>query len=267
MTELYRGMRIDIPGGLLAKLQPATTIAETGQELELGPIVLNMIAGSRGLGTHWSTRAAIAERFALDSSSNGGGTPVMMTVDWDGSGEDLDRTNTGGEWTDEAEVTILPGTNLHVVSLVIGSSFADGIEILVTDKYQRYSGAFAGEGLTVPTGSTQYRTAAEPGGVLPYTRSDRGYLWVDQGYGQYLGVTNDDVNEMHLFVDSLPHVNWQVFDDQGLVEDGNFAGVQSVQDALARADRLLSEFDTNPEIPPKTDGYDHSYTERPNPWG
>lgn len=156
--KLYRGVRIDL-GVDLSLAQPGSSIETVGQELQLGPLVLDALSQQGGLGTHWSTRPEIAERFALESSGNGGGTPVLVTVDWDGSGEDLERTDTGGTWTDEAEVTLLPGTPITVTSIILGSSFSNGIEILHSDRYLGYASDFAAAGLPVPQGGPQRRTA------------------------------------------------------------------------------------------------------------
>lgn len=161
--KLYRGVRVDLDPSLLAKLADPVDVVDVGRELEIGPIILDRLASYGGLGTHWSTRPEIAERFALNSSGNGSGVGVLLTADWSGQGEDRDRTGVGGlgdnPWADEAEITLLPGTPLTIVSVVIGSSFRDGVEVLHTDKYARHAPAFAEHGLSVPTGGPQFRTA------------------------------------------------------------------------------------------------------------
>lgn len=179
--RLYRGVRVQLDQALLDTLADPIEVTDVGRELEIGPIVLDQLSAYGGLGTHWSTRPEIAERFALDSSSQATwGVGVLLTADWNGQGEDPDRIGVGGIWADEAEVTLLPGTPLTIVSVVIGSSYRDGVEVLHTTKYQGHAHAFAEHGLTVPTGGPQTRTAAHYVEHHEYTRdpqSGAGNCW------------------------------------------------------------------------------------------
>ena len=104
------------------------------------------------------------------------------------------------------------------------------------------------------------RTAAEPGGVLPYAPSDFGYRWDRIDPETYAAVTRDGISEMTLWFGAPGSVQWTVEDDLGIVERGYISGADPDQ-IFDRANRLISEFDTNPAIPAKTDGYDPNYTE------
>lgn len=163
---LYRGVRLDLDPDESDRFRQTvdkgvfgSSLEEIGSELTVGPELLDRMEERGGIGTHWSTRPEIAERFSLQSGGDGGGLPVMLTTEWDGSGQDHDRTGTGGEWADEGEVTLLPGTPLNVNSVTFGSSFSDGHEVLNTDKYDRYTDTFTSQGLQPPKGGPQSRFA------------------------------------------------------------------------------------------------------------
>jgi len=105
------------------------------------------------------------------------------------------------------------------------------------------------------------RIAAEPGGRLPYQPSEFGYVWYHDGDG-YTAVTRDGKSDITL-IPNGSQIDWEVWDDQGLVERGNFSGmVQDLDGILYRADHLLAEFDENPAIPAKGFGYDKDYSEQ-----
>ena len=113
------------------------------------------------------------------------------------------------------------------------------------------------------------RTAAEPGGVLPWTPSQNGYYWITKNDDSLEAVTNDGVNRMRLYEKPWGW-EWVVRDSMGVVEKGNFgSGLQP--DALRdRADDLLSEFDSRPQRRTRGPSYDyqHDYTQAPNQlWG
>ena len=110
------------------------------------------------------------------------------------------------------------------------------------------------------------RTAAEPGGVLPWTPSHRGYTWITKTDGTLEAVTNDGVNRM--FLHEYPYGwEWEVFDSLGFVEGGTFGMALKGGDALRdRANDLLSEFDSRAERRTRgpSRGYQDDYTQAPN---
>ncbi|QZE10425.1 hypothetical protein SEA_SCOOBYDOOBYDOO_74 [Mycobacterium phage ScoobyDoobyDoo] len=76
------------------------------------------------LGRHWTINRGNAEDFAIgdnyqDTGTARNGLSVLLESDWDGRGEDLHRTNSGGAWSGEEEVTLSPGTALNVKGLHI----------------------------------------------------------------------------------------------------------------------------------------------------
>jgi hypothetical protein len=74
-----------------------------------------MERGGRGMGTHWSTDKDQALQFARSNGWGGkANLPVVITHDWYGSGEDPYRTGTEGEWSEEKEITKLPGSTVNV---------------------------------------------------------------------------------------------------------------------------------------------------------
>lgn len=113
---------------------------------------------------------------------------------------------------------------------------------------------------------TSSRTAAEPGGVLPWTPSHRGYYWITKTDGTLEAVTNDGVNRMYL-TEKPYGWEWVVKDDIGTVERGNFGTALKGGDALRdRANDLLAEFDTRNERRTRgpSRGYQDDYTQAPN---
>ena len=71
------------------------------------------------LGRHWTTEPEIADDFAKQPNEPGvtgpkRGLSVMLQADWDGRGEDLARSNVGGDWGDESEINLVPGASLNV---------------------------------------------------------------------------------------------------------------------------------------------------------
>lgn len=98
--------------------------------------------------------------------------------------------------------------------------------------------------------------------MLPYSPSPYGYVWEEHD-GEAVAVTRDGIAEMVLSTLPGGQIGWAVYDDEGLVERGNFSGMytEEPQGIYYRADRLLSEFDSNPVIPAKTPGYSEDYTE------
>ena len=113
------------------------------------------------------------------------------------------------------------------------------------------------------------RTAAEPGGVLPWTPSQNGYYWITKNDDSLEAVTNDGVNRMRLYEKPWGW-EWVVRDAQGVVEKGNFGSAMSPDALRDRADDLLSEFDSRPQRRTRGPSYDyqHDYTQAPNQlWG
>ena len=129
----YEGDENDFGGSLknkdLAKAHPLGF-----DNPELGQRILDHIEqnyGNRdfGIGRHWSTSHENATSFATGS---GGGTgtgqeyggpapnlPVRIRGEWKGLGEDPYRTNTGGHYEDEQEITMLPGAPLNIADVEI----------------------------------------------------------------------------------------------------------------------------------------------------
>lgn len=109
----------------------------------------------------------------------------MLTTEWDGSGQDHDRTGVGGDWLDESEITLLPGTPLSVNSVTFGSSFGDGYEVLNTDKYDRYTESFTSQGLQPPKGGPQSR----------FARNEFSSRREAKGQNLYRGLSSDFLTE------------------------------------------------------------------------
>ncbi|AVO25162.1 hypothetical protein KHQ84_gp024 [Rhodococcus phage Finch] len=104
------------------------------------------------------------------------------------------------------------------------------------------------------------KKSAIPGGGLPYRPSEFGYLWVEESDGAFTAVPRDNSGSMAIYEMVGGQWGWEFHDDYGLVEQGKFSGVSG--DAVFwRADRLLSEFDDYPVIPPKSFGYEDTYNE------
>lgn len=79
-----------------------------------------------GLGRHWSTDSSMAAQWA--QSGSGGevvapgqvpSLPMRIRQEWKGQGEDPYRTNTGGHFDEENEVTMLPGAPVNIADVQI----------------------------------------------------------------------------------------------------------------------------------------------------
>lgn len=79
------------------------------------------LTGDGGLGRHWSLGRGTTDQFSGADKSLGDprSLPVRMRSRWKGQGEDPYRTNTGGHFPEEQEITILPGTPMDISDLEI----------------------------------------------------------------------------------------------------------------------------------------------------
>lgn len=76
-----------------------------------------------GLGRHWSTDSSMAAQWAQSGSGGAPGQvpslPMRIRQEWKGQGEDPYRTNTGGHFDEENEVTMLPGAPVNIADVQI----------------------------------------------------------------------------------------------------------------------------------------------------
>ena len=219
---------------------------------------------SGGLGRHWSKDYDVSADFARDQ---GDGIELILIGHWEGEGVDQREFHRGWDGVQrpsnlphEEEVTLYPGTPVTLVGMDIVTETGFTYNIPVPN-------------IQVTAGHDMKhlanRTAAEPGGVLPWVPSDNGYYWITKNDDSMEAVTNDGINRMRLYEKPWGW-EWVVRDSHGVVEKGNF-GSGMAPDALRdRADDLLSEFDTNPlrrTRGPSRD-YQDDYTQAPNElWG
>ena len=115
----YLPLELDRPGmptpsnKALSRKKPWQPGEDTGDMHQ--QILDFMQRGGRGMGTHWSTDKDQAMQFARSNGWGGkANLPVVITHDWYGSGEDPYRTGTEGEWSEEKEITKLPGSSINV---------------------------------------------------------------------------------------------------------------------------------------------------------
>jgi len=102
--------------------EPFFDIPGSYESPELGGMILDYLSddprSGSNLGRHWSTDPAIADEFAGIYNTWNLNDPnklrVRMRGDWEGLGEDPDRTNTGGQHFGESEVTLLPDAPITV---------------------------------------------------------------------------------------------------------------------------------------------------------
>lgn len=112
---------------------------------------------------------------------------------------------------------------------------------------------------------TASKKAALPGGVLPYEKSEFGYVWTSNGDGTLFADSRDGNLTLNLDLDAPGgQVAWVLENDYGVVDEGNFSGLNrnDVKLVTDRADRLLADNDSTPNIPSKSRGYDPDYTEQ-----
>ncbi|QLF83524.1 hypothetical protein SEA_REDWATTLEHOG_20 [Gordonia phage RedWattleHog] len=110
------------------------------------------------------------------------------------------------------------------------------------------------------------RLSAIPGGGIPYEVSDFGYVWYSLGNGEYYADSRDGSITLGIDINAPGgQVFWQAEDDLGVVEEGNFSGMdrRDIKLVLQRADRQLSQLDSMPSVRQKSrDGYQEDYAER-----
>lgn len=126
--RLYRGLNLDTTAPGLERVHDLLFGQHQWDHPELGTHLLD---GLSSLGGHWSADPAQAEQFARwpnEQTGHGGNLQAVIEADWDGQGEDPDRTDTH-EFDDaghrirsfpaEQETTLLPGSALTVRGLRI----------------------------------------------------------------------------------------------------------------------------------------------------
>ena len=86
---------------------------------DLGPVILDHLNANehrQGLGTHWTNKPDVARNdFGNKGFSNN--IAVMLSAEWMGRGEDPYRTDTGGDYPEEGELTLMPGAPLRITDM------------------------------------------------------------------------------------------------------------------------------------------------------
>lgn len=85
---------------------------------ELGQKILDHISNWHpdvGMGIHWTTDHKQAGQFA--GGSYGDNQPAIISAEWMGRGEDPYRTDVGGNYHGEKEITMMPGAPLRVTNV------------------------------------------------------------------------------------------------------------------------------------------------------
>lgn len=83
---------------------------------DLHQVILDHLNNNRaehGLGKHWSVDPDEAAKFNT-FGTEGRSVPAMISAEWMGRGEDPYRTDTGGNYPSEREITMMPGAPLKV---------------------------------------------------------------------------------------------------------------------------------------------------------
>lgn len=153
--DLFRGVRLNLNDPALADVRrslygdqyenpdlsegfiqdpPAVAHPDGWGNKELGNRILDHIqnnygTGASALGRHWSNSEYASKYFATESGGGHGtgnhfhgpapNLPVLVRGDWKGLGEDPYRTNTGGDFPEENEVTMLPGAPMNISDVQI----------------------------------------------------------------------------------------------------------------------------------------------------
>lgn len=125
INDWERGQHFNfLPG-----MPPTSDLARSGKDPwgvnpEMAHRILDWIGPSlmdqrhSGLGAHWTTDSRTAQGFAIENwGVDDTALPVVVSADWHGHGEDPYRTDTGGDYDDEKEITLLPGAPLHVTNV------------------------------------------------------------------------------------------------------------------------------------------------------
>ncbi|QDH91732.1 hypothetical protein SEA_PHRAPPUCCINO_57 [Mycobacterium phage Phrappuccino] len=71
----------------------------------------------QGLGRHWTLDPGLASNFGGANSRYV--LPTRFVSEWDGSGEDPYRSNTGGDYPHEKEITKIPGSPMKIVDVQV----------------------------------------------------------------------------------------------------------------------------------------------------
>jgi len=150
---------------------------------ELGQTILDHLENNRdehGLGRHWSTDPFVTEQFVGPSS--GPYVAARITGEWLGRGEDPYRTDTGGNYSHEQEITLMPGAPVRVTNLKLRHPQT-------------------GEWHSVFDGTPQHRTAR----------------WDDEDDEYYEGYQQEVHPFPHMHTPKFPdHASRPTFYDQGL---------------------------------------------------
>jgi hypothetical protein len=131
-AKLYRGLNIDTTAPGLEKVH---SLVSGGQwdHPEIGGHLLNWLQSGpkKGLGGHWTSDPAQAERFARwpnEETGRGGNMQAVIEADWGGQGTDPARTDTHEfdetgkrirSFPEEQETTLAPGAQLAATGVKI----------------------------------------------------------------------------------------------------------------------------------------------------
>lgn len=190
--------------------QPTVDIPGSFDSPELGPKILDLLSdGHRGgLGKHWSTSDTVANQFAgLDNPSvrnDRNILPVRVKAQWPGLGEDTLRTNTGDDFPDEKEITLLPDAQLDVHDLQVWHPDHNKWMSVLPSPQSRTAGIKDDLSVT---------KAGGPEWLFPYSQEAQDY------YTPWLNQIDDDEFEDWDTEDD-PHVPAQSSFDQYLANNG-----------------------------------------------
>lgn len=128
-VKLYRGLNLDSTAPGMENVHSA--LQKGWDHPEVGGHVLNALQSGahKGLGNHWTTDPEQASKFARwpnEETGQGGNMQALIEADWDGQGEDHNRTDTREfsssgerirEFSQEKERTLNPGAGLNVTGV------------------------------------------------------------------------------------------------------------------------------------------------------
>jgi len=137
--QLYEALELEdahrpLPGMGRRDLKPHSDEIEYDlpvSDPELGPLILDYLDAyrrqtpakahetSRGMGRHWSTSPSRAQDFSEVEIKHPRFLPVLLEAEWGGRGEDPLRSNTGGNYADEREITMVPGAPMRITDVSI----------------------------------------------------------------------------------------------------------------------------------------------------
>jgi hypothetical protein len=163
------------PGLFPASEAPIRRDVRGFNNTDLAPVILDHLNANehrQGLGTHWTNKPDVAKN-EFGNSGYSNNVSVMLSADWLGHGEDPYRTDTGGDYPEEHELTLMPGAPLRI-----------------TDMHLQHPHTLNWHSI-FDTSNPQKHTAAMLRTAMPWTPDEAKAIRQDKNHPHYWDVPHD----------------------------------------------------------------------------